>query len=153
MEIASFIFGFLFCFLNSYFIGANISALWKNAKIERFRSYSLQTLILGTLESCSYFFTFSMVSLDLLNMSDAFFIIGGWLTLKTVSSIWNSKAVLMEVGEKYNIFLIGNLMSIISSLFFSYAFNNLNQNYLLVLVPPTLLFILYFEIKYQTIKK
>jgi hypothetical protein len=131
-----FFIGYLFALINSvYVIGGVVNALWCQAECEyRFKRFRLQTTILGILETSFYYWLFILTLQFSVFSATTLVPIGAWLTLKTLPKIWdakskqNKKYIVNNLhdkyetwpGEKYNIFLIGNLLSIVSSLLISF---------------------------------
>lgn len=126
--------GYVLLVFNSIFIvGKLINELWEQAGFEyRWERFKLQTTLLGALESVMYYtlFLFSTVG-----QFEKFAIIGAWFTIKILPKVWESKieqgksdyivigfndakqveenkALNTWAGEKYNIFLFGNLYSV-----------------------------------------
>ncbi len=139
--------GLLFCIINSFFIGYVIEALWFYSNLQRPKKYNVQTLILGTIEASIYFFLFYLFFNSLLSKQELLPIIGFWFSLKGASKIWELKSKKEETGERYNIFLIGNLMNVSSAFLTTYfLIYNLENIYSLGL-PVFMLTILYFFIR------
>ncbi|MDQ5951808.1 MAG: hypothetical protein QG639_1089 [Patescibacteria group bacterium] len=141
--------------LNNLFIGYVVKALWINAgrASERLSRYDLQTSILGGIEGIMYFTVIYTVLVSYSSNNDSInllLIIGAWLTLKTLSSVWDKKGNRSECeeknledkywpGERFNIFLIGTSLNILSASITAYSIflmtiqdNYINSAYLLI---------------------
>ena len=133
--------GYILALINSVcVVGRFVNALWYQAECEyRFKRFGLQTTILGILETSFYYWLFLLTLLSGVFSVSTLTPIGAWLTFKTLPKIWeakskqNDKYIVSNLsdkygtwpGEKYNIFLIGNILSIASSLlisFFTYRY-------------------------------
>ena len=125
---------FFTVFVDNYLISKLIKSLWVNAGRgkERLKRYDLQTSILGKFEAIIYFIIFFTIFKNPTSYSNLIFIIGAWLTIKTMSDIWKKKTekfgekgkTLEDMywpGERFNIFLIGTLANILASLSSTYA--------------------------------
>jgi len=115
--------GYIFSLYCSSQVGNLVKALWKNANLFRLERYNTQTSILGYTDVTFYFLVFSII-INSNNIKELLFLVGAWLTLKSLPSIWKNKSEeKYEVcdlgrkpgtgGERYNIYLVGTLLSLL----------------------------------------
>lgn len=135
----SVIIGYLFSVgCNIFFLKKLIKSLWINANIRRLERYNAQTLRLGIVDSTFYYLIFHLFLNQIYKDSyQLLLFLGGWITIKSLSSIWQNKASQQYYvinpkriegtgGERYNIYLTGTLLNILISLsgaYLSYLLN------------------------------
>lgn len=156
MSYLFYISGFVLCSINDIFIGSVINSLWKLSGEKRPLRFSVQTSILGNIEGFLYFIVFSNSLSNVYIAEKLLFLFGGWLSIKTLSVIWNKKIEnksknLDWPGERFNVFLIGNLMTIMSSLSTSYILLTVNStekilNIWPIIIFPSVLIFIYFRV-------
>lgn len=154
---------YLFALCGSWYrVGRIVSAMWKQAGKTRPKSFVLQTGMLGLLETTAYFLIL-LIGFTQQEKSSSFsslLPIGAWLTIKSFPSVWEKKFGQPDTeeisntkgdgdkswpGQKYNIYLIGTLLSLYNALIFASLARALASNFgIEILLICNLIVIIYF---------
>lgn len=116
--------------LTSLVVGAQQDWLWNSAhslKGKRKPEYKLQTFLLGFYEKLIFMLIFLFCFTSGINVETiklAIFVVGGYFTIKTLPTVWTAKLDNKDTGEdkgvKFNVYLMGNLLSVILSVISAY---------------------------------